>query len=133
MMKSRRFMLAYRLILALALIAFGANSLWKKHRLDQEGVPARGTITQFISGKNSRYVFWFPVGKETFWGRSSGNFTVGQTLEVKYLPSDPREYEVTGTDEINPGWLFCGFGLFFAAMSVFLYQRSTRFKVENPI
>lgn len=115
-------MLVFRLVLAVFIICFGANSILKAHRLGQDGVVTQAVIT-FVSTGKPAYQYRFLAKDQYFFGFVHDRHVMGETLDVRYLPDNPSVNKAVVSSDLDPGWFFFGFGLIWTGFSVFLFLR----------
>ena len=121
-MKNPLPMLAFRMILAVVFIGFGANSLRKAHRLSQDGVVTQAVITYVSTGKPA-YQYRFLANGQYYFGFVHDRHSMGETIEVKYVPDDPTINRATVTTDIDSGLIFLPFGLIWIVFSLALFMR----------
>ena len=123
-MKNPLPMLALRMLLAVLFIGFGANSLLKAHRVSQDGVVTQAVITYVSTGKPA-YQYRFLANGQYYFGFVHDRHSMGETIEVKYVPDDPSINKATVTTDIDPGLIFLPFGLIWTVFSVAMLIRGS--------
>lgn len=98
------------IIVAIICMIFAGNVFQKQNSLAQQGVVTTGIVSSKYQMRRSQGISYHyeANGKQFFGMKSVGSGTglrVGQTVQIRYLPSDPTETEVVGYEDHFGGYL----------------------------